>query len=59
MQGLAEKRMNLASSIAYFRKMIQRDYHPEFFKGLLVKHQKMQSDILQQERAKENTDVKD
>jgi len=52
---LAEKRMRLASSIAHFRKMIQRDYHPEFFKNLLIKLQVEQSNVLHQERKQRPT----
>lgn len=49
-EKLIEKRLNLGRSIAHFRLMILRDYHPEFFKGLLVAHQIEQSKVLHQER---------
>jgi len=50
MNRFAEKRMKMASSIAHSREMIRRGYHPEFFKGVLIKLQTKQSNILRQER---------
>lgn len=48
---LVEKRLYLAGNIAHSRCMIQHNYHPEFFKRVLVKLQIKQRDILRQERS--------
>lgn len=47
---LIKRRLDLANSIAHFRLMIRRGYHPEFFEKLLRIEQTKQSEVLYQER---------
>ncbi len=47
---LVRERLRISKDIAHYRKMIRRNYHPEFFKGLLVSQQSNQRKFLKRER---------
>ena len=45
-----QKRLALSRKIVHAKLMIQRNYHPPFFKKLLAKYYEQQAALLRQER---------
>ena len=55
-EQLVHERLYLGDQIVHYRKMIKRDYHPEFFEKLVKRTQTRQAEIIKKERqmGKEN-----
>ena len=53
MNSYARLRLLISGRIAHSRKMINWEYHADFFKRLLIKQQKEQAAALKEERKDE------